>query len=274
MMMIKKITVQLICLVMLTTLSQMLNSQSINMEGQELTDFPELINSVHDEINLVFYKESPGNITSPVTVIDVEKELQRDQRANLGDLLNGKVPGIFGAYNTWGTGNSVVLVDGIPQGSFYLNSLSLLEIESVVVLKDALSKAMYGAQGDAGIILVNTKRGRAGAHKFRVIGEYGGATPRAMPKYLNAADYMEKYNQAQTNDGVDPSSLRYTQEAIDGTRSGENPARYPDNNFYSSDYIKEYTTGAEVFADVSGGDPLLCKFRMESEQWLAQYPSG
>jgi len=256
-MMIKKITIQLICLVMLSALSQMLYSQSINMEGQELTDFPEVINSTPDEINLVFYKESPGNITSPVTVIDVEKELQRDQRANLGDLLNGKVPGIFGSYNTWGTGNSVVLVDGIPQGSFYLNSLSLLEIESVVVLKDALSKAMYGAQGDAGIILVNTKRGSAGAHKFRVIGEYGGATPRAMPKYLNAADYMKKYNQAQLNDGVDPSSLRYSQEAIDGTRSGDNPARYPDNNFYSSDYIKEYTTGAEVFADVSGGDNFI-----------------
>ena len=37
------------------------------------------------------------------------------------------------------------------------------------------------------------------------------------------------------------------------TRSGENPARYPDNDFYSDDYIKDYTTGANVFADVSGG---------------------
>lgn len=253
-MMIKKITIKLICLVMLSSLPQMLCSQSNILESGELSDSDELLNSKSKEINLVFHKESQDNITSPVTVIDVEKELQRDQRANLGDLLNGKVPGVFGAYNTWGTGNSVVLVDGIPQGSFYLNSLSLLEIESVVILKDALSKAMYGAQGDAGIILVNTKRGKAGAHKLRVIGEYGGATPRAMPKYLNAADYMEKYNQAQINDGVGPSSLRYSQEAIDGTRSGENPARYPNNNFYSDDYIKEFTTGAEVFADVSGGD--------------------
>ncbi|MDA3823845.1 MAG: TonB-dependent receptor plug domain-containing protein, partial [Bacteroidales bacterium] len=146
-----------------------------------------------------------------MTVIDVEKELQRDQRANLGDLLYGKVPGVFGAYNTWGTGNSVILVDGIPQGSFYLSSLSLLEIESVVVLKDALSKSMYGAQGDGGVILVNTKRGKEGKHKLRVIGEFGGASPRAMPSYLNAPDYMEKYNQAQLNDGVDPSTLRYTQ---------------------------------------------------------------
>ena len=239
---------------MLSSLSQLLYSQSGNIEGWDYSDSTEYLNGIRKDINLVFYKESPDNFTGPVTVIDVDKELQRDQRANLGDLLNGKAPGVFGAYNTWGTGNSVVLVDGIPQGSFYLNSLSLLEIESVVVLKDALSKAMYGAQGDAGIILVNTKRGKAGAHKFRVIGEYGGATPRAMPKYLNAADYMEKYNQAQLNDGVEPSSLRYSQDAINKTRSGENPARYPDNNFYSSDYIKEYTTGAEVFADVSGGD--------------------
>lgn len=243
---------------MLSSLSQMLYSQVSNEESGGNPDYTELLlNSTEQEVNLVFHTMPSDNITSPVTVIDVEKELQRDQRTNLADLLNGKVPGTFGAYNTWGTGNSVILVDGIPQGSLYLSSLSLLEIESVVVLKDALSKAMYGAQGANGVILVNTKRGKEGNHKLRVIGEIGGSTPRAMPSYLSAADYMVKYNEATTNDAIAAGQvpiLKYTQEAIDVTRSGENPARYPDNNFLSSDYIKEYTTGAEVFADVSGGD--------------------
>ena len=64
-------------------------------------------------------------------------------------------------------------------------------------------------------------RGEAGKHQMRVAGQYGIATPRALPKYLNAADYMAKYNEAQLNDGIDPASLRYSQEAIDGTRSGD-----------------------------------------------------
>ncbi len=65
---------------------------------------------------------------------------------------------------------------------------------------------------------------------------------------------MVKYNEAQLNDGIDPASLRYSQETIDGTRSGMNPVRYPDNDFYSDLYLKDRTAGANVFADVSGGN--------------------
>jgi TonB-linked SusC/RagA family outer membrane protein len=258
-MMIKKITIQLICLVVLSSLSQMLYTQVITDESGEYPDSTLLLNTNEDLVNLTFYNISSRNITSPVIVIDVEKELQRDQRTNLSDIINGKVPGVFGSYNTWGTGNSVILVDGIPQGSFYLNSLSMLEIESVVILKDALSKAMYGAQGDNGVILVNTKRGKAGQNKLRVIGEFGGVTPRALPDYLGAADYMEKYTEAQMNDYIASKSDKgfiptFSPDDIADTRSGVNPIRYPDNDFYTSEYIKNYTTDAEVFADVSGGN--------------------
>ena len=69
---------------------------------------------------------------------------------------------------------------------------------------------------EIGVILITTMRGKAGKQKLRIAGQYGAATPRAMPKYLNAADYMDKYNEAQLNDGIDPASLRYKQEAIDG----------------------------------------------------------
>ncbi|MCK7531233.1 MAG: hypothetical protein MZV63_09410 [Marinilabiliales bacterium] len=120
-------------------------------------------------------------------------------------------------------------------------------------MRDALSKSMYGAQGDQGVILINTMRGKAGKQQVRVSGHYGLATPQALPKYLNAADYMDKYNEAQLNDGIDPASLRYSQETIDGTRSGSNPARYPDNDFYSDLYLKDHTSDANVFADISGG---------------------
>ena len=258
--MIKKFTIQLIGLLMLGSLSQILYAQINNDPAEEYPDSTLSLNNNGKEVNLVFHSISTDHITSPVTVIDVEKELQRDQRANLSDLINGKVPGVFGSYNIWGTGNAVILVDGIPQESFYISTLSLLEIESVVILKDALSKAMFGAQGDNGVILVNTKRGKAGKHQLRVVGEYGGAMPRAMPKYLGSADYMEKYLEAQANDAaaagnvLDPIYIAEKEAAIAATRSGENPILYPDNDFYSDRYIRDYTTGARVFADVSGGN--------------------
>jgi TonB-linked SusC/RagA family outer membrane protein len=121
-------------------------------------------------------------------------------------------------------------------------------------MKDALSKAMYGAQGDMGVILINTMHGKAGKQQLRVAGQYSFASPQAMPKYLNAADYMDKYNEAQLNDGIDLASLRYSQETIDATRSGVNPVRYPDNDFYSDLYLKDRTSGASVYADISGGN--------------------
>src|SRR3546814_2643850 len=86
----------------------------------------------------------PGSVIR----IDVENELMRDQRTGIGSAIAGKVPGVLDAFNTWGSGAAVILVDGVPQDSYYYNSLSLMEIESIVLLKDATSKALYGAQGD------------------------------------------------------------------------------------------------------------------------------
>lgn len=208
---------------------------------------------VDKEVKLTFNTITARETIGSVITIDVQEELKRDQNQTVGEILNGKVPGLFGNYNTWGTGNAVILVDGIRQNDFYVNSLNPLEIESIVILKDALSKAMYGSQGDLGVILITSKRGEAGQHKIRIAGQYNFASPRALPKYLGAADYMEKYNEAQLNDGIAPSSLRYPQTTIDGTRSGANPARYPDNDFYSNNYIKDLTTGINLFADVMGG---------------------
>lgn len=234
----------------LLALSQIIYSQ----ESSQKSDTLAALKNYDKEVKLTFNSTTARKTTGSVYTIDVQEELKRDQYNSVGEILNGKVPGLFGAYNTWGTGNAVILVDGIRQNEFYLNSLNPMEIETIVVLKDALSKAMYGAQGDLGVILINSLRGEAGKHKLRVGGQYGVASPRAMPEYLNAADYMTKYNEAQMNDGIDPASLRYSQEAIDGTRSGLNPARYPDNDFYTDDYIKDNTNSANVFADVLGGN--------------------
>ncbi|HUX55551.1 MAG TPA: SusC/RagA family TonB-linked outer membrane protein [Bacteroidales bacterium] len=246
----KNIIIKINCLIALLSLSQIIYSQDSNIKSDTVPEYQWMDKNV----KLTFDNITSRTTTGSVITIDVQEELKRDQNSTIGEILNGKVPGIFGAYNTWGTGNAVLLVDGIRQNSFYISSLNPMEVETIVILKDAMSKALYGAQGDPGVILITTKRGETGKQKVRIAGQFGIATPRAMPKYLNAADYMEKYNEAQLNDGIDPASLRYSQETIDGIRSGVNPARYPDNDFYSDLYLKDNTTAANVFADVLGGN--------------------
>ena len=245
----RKIITKINCSIVLLALSQIIYAQ--DSDSADLT--PETP-SYDKEVQLPFNSISDKRATGSVIIIDVEKELKRDQGASVYSTINGKVPGIFGNANTWGTGNATVLVDGFRQSGFYINGLNLMEVEDIVILKDAVSKAIYGTVGDGGVILITTKHGKAGGHKFRVAGSYGASDPRDMPEYLNAADYMSRYNEAQLNDGVLLDDLRYSQEAIDATRSGENPARYPDNDFYTDDYIKDNTQNFNIFADVSGGN--------------------
>ncbi len=248
-----ELNIKYICLVMLVLVSQILYSQNQNNDDVDANTLKQF-EQMEDKANLTFDSLALKRFTGSVEYIDVQKELQRDQGRGIGSIINGKVPGVFGNFNTWGTGGAVILVDGIRRDNFYYNNISLDEVESIIILKDAMSKAMYGAQGDNGVVLINTKRGKAGEHQFRVRGEYNSIAPRALPRYLDAASYMEKFNEAQLNDGVDPGSLTYSQQAIDATRSGENPARYPNNDFFSDRYIKDYTSRMNVFFDAMGGD--------------------
>ena len=247
--MMRKIIKKINCSIVFLALSQIIYAQDSNSNDS----IPEIL-SYDKEVVLPFNSITARRSTGSVIIIDVEKELKRDQGATIFTAINGKVPGMFGNSNTWGTGNATVLVNGVRQSDFFVNSLNLMEVEEIVILKDAVSKAMYGVSGDNGLILVTTKHGKVGEHKVRVAGSYGASEPRAMPKYLNAADYMSRYNEAQLNDGVLIESLTYSQEAIDATRSGENPTRYPDNDFYTQDYIKDNTNNINIFADIAGGN--------------------
>ena len=66
-------------------------------------------------------------------------------------------------------------------------------------------------------------------------------------------NYMLKYNEAQLNDGISPEALRYSQETIQATKSKSNPVRFPDNDFYSDYFLRDNSTGINIYADIAGG---------------------
>ncbi|MFC2116386.1 SusC/RagA family TonB-linked outer membrane protein [Bacteroidota bacterium] len=247
-------TIKITLLIVSMALSQFLSAQ-VDSGATSIDELPpDSLNKADNKINLVFEEKSKARSTGSINYIDAESELMRDSRLGIGSAINGKVPGVFDSYNIWGTGNAVVVVDGVRQDGFYYGSLNLMEVESIVVLKDAVSKALYGAQGDQGIVLINTKRGIVGTQKIRVSGEYSLSQPRTLPDYLSSADYMDKYNEAQLNDGVDIASLKFSQESIDGSRLGADRTRYPDNDFYTDEYLRNLRSDVSVFADVTGGE--------------------
>jgi len=92
------------------------------------------------------------------------------------------------------------VIDGIPGGD--INTLNPSDIESIDVLKDAASAAIYGARAANGVILVTTRQGKTGKVQLSYDGYYGFQNVAKKPKLLNANQYMEIINEARSNSGV------------------------------------------------------------------------
>ena len=99
----------------------------------------------------------------------------------------------------------LVLVDGFPRD---LKNLTVQEIESVVVLKDAAAVALYGVRGANGVVMVSTRRGTPGKLKVGVGYQYGVSTQFRAPEFADAFTYARSLNEALTNDGLSLQCLR------------------------------------------------------------------
>jgi TonB-linked SusC/RagA family outer membrane protein len=126
----------------------------------------------------------------------------------------------------------VILIDGVERG--YL-SLDPEQIESITVLKDALSTAMFGQRSSYGVISIRTKKGDVGKPRFSFTAQSGFETPSALPKPLAAWQYATLYNEARQNDqGQTTVAPFYSQAQIDAYRDQTDPYTYPDVNWYNT----------------------------------------
>ena len=93
----------------------------------------------------------------------------------------------------------LVVVDGIMGAD--LNSINPSDIQSIDVLKDASSTAVYGARGANGVIIVTTKKGSTGKANVTYNGYYGIRTKAHMPEFMNSQQYYDLYSQDNFNNG-------------------------------------------------------------------------
>ena len=97
---------------------------------------------------------------------------------------------------------STGLAGGVLHGGNALNYLNPEDIESVTVLKDADATAVYGSRGAYGVIIIKTKRGKAGEPRFNVNVSTGFARAGTAARFLNTQQYLMLRNEALKNDGV------------------------------------------------------------------------
>ena len=203
----------------------------------------------NDDVHVAFGTVKQGNLVNSVSMIDPDEILQYDNIQEISEALSGRVPGMLGSSNIRGIGVPLYIVDGLPRD---ISTINLAEVEQITVLKDVNSSLLYGNSAVNGVVLITTKRGQVHKKQINVTGFYGIDKPRALPKYLSSTDFMTLFNEARTNDGLTPL---YSQIDIDNYASG-NKYRYPNVDYYSSEYLKSIKPFSKVMAELSGGNEL------------------
>jgi len=141
----------------------------------------------------------------------------------------------------------LLVVDGVPDRS--INNIDPEDVESFTVLKDASATAVYGTRGANGVILINTKKGKAG--KPSVNAEFNQAINKftALPDFIDGPTFMSIFNEGLTMRGRTPL---YTQDAINRTASVVDPDLYPNVRWYD-EIFKDFGQNKRLTLNVGGG---------------------
>lgn len=200
-------------------------------------------------VNVAFRKVAKQDIMGGVSTVNVRELTEKNYNSYSLDNMQGYVSGYNGA-GMWGYTDQLVLIDGVPREA---NNVKPDEIESITFLKGAQAVVLYGSKAAKGAILITTKRGKVNnGLSVNVRANTGWAVAKSYPEYLGSAEYMYLYNEARANDGI--STPLYSAETIAKYASGANPYRYPDVEFYSSEFIKKSYNRTDVTAEIEGGN--------------------
>ena len=205
--------------------------------------------SKDDELKMGVATKHKRNIVGSVSSINTKDRLTYDNTQYVRDYINGLQLGVRGSDNIRGIGNAVFVIDGVIGRD--PNILNMEEVEQITVLKDANSVALYGSQARNGVIVINTKRGKANKKEVNVNIRSGIRTPIALPNYLGSAAYMQLFNEARNNDGLDNF---YTPSLIQEFRTSSNTYKYPDVDLYSKEYVQRLVNFSNIITEFSGGN--------------------
>lgn len=174
-------------------------------------------NATLDEVVVVGYGVQKKKLVTGATVQVNGDDIQKLNTTSALGALQSQTPGVnivsasgqpgegykvnIRGAGTNGSTTPLYIIDGI-EGD--INTISPADIESVDVLKDAASAAIYGARAANGVILVTTKQGKAGKMQVSYDGYIGWQNVYKMPELLNAKQYMEVMDEVSVAGGGQP----------------------------------------------------------------------
>lgn len=185
-----------------------------------------------DELVVVGYGAQKKKVLTGATVHIGNDDLIKNRSVSVESSLQGQAPGVQVTSNSGQPGEAVKIVirgigtngdsrplfvvDGFPAED--INYLNPADIESVDVLKDAASTAIYGTRAANGIVMITTKKGKAGKTVVSLDASYGLQNPARKLDLLNAQQYGNIMNEASVNSGKQPMfSAAQLQKMGEGT---------------------------------------------------------
>lgn len=216
-----------------------------------------------------FGTQKKATVTGAIASIQT-KEIKQSPAANLAVTLAGRLPGLttvqssgepgrdvtslyIRGQGTVNTQSPIVLVDGVERDLTYIDPN---EIESVTILKDASSTAIFGVRGANGVILVTTRRGTSEIPEINATIETGA---QEFPRFItpvNAFDFATLRNLARTNDGLPEV---YSAEALEHYRIGDDPLRFANTDWKEMN-VKDASLQQRYNLNVSGAGKMTKYF--------------
>ncbi len=220
---------------------------------------------LEDVVVVGYGTQKKANMTGSVAQIS-SSQLENRPVQNVSLAIQGMAPGVtvtgaqgrpgnegatirIRGVGTMNTADPYILVDGVETST--LNSIDPNDIESISVLKDASSAAIYGSKASNGVILITTKRGESGAPRISYNVNVGFQNPTMLVDRLSSYDYARLLNQVMVDAGQE---ARFTDAELQKFKDGTDP-NYPNTDWYDL----AYKTGVQHThnVSVSGGTDAL-----------------
>ena len=227
-------------------------TQEVLANGQDVLNIhlKEASKDLNEIVVVGYGTQKKSDLTGAVGTVNMQ-DLGDRPLTNASQALQGTVSGVYALQSsgkpgddntvidirgvgTFGDNSPLVLIDGFPGN---INDADPNDIQSISVLKDAASSAIYGNRAANGVILITTKRGSAEKVHVSYNGYAGIQSPTMLPKSLNSVQYTTLYNEAAVNSG---SAAPYPDSVI-AKYAAHNNINYPD-----IDYFKVYYGNAAI----------------------------
>jgi TonB-dependent starch-binding outer membrane protein SusC len=252
-----------------------LTSQTIAIQGRKVIDLTleEDLKALQEVVVVGYGSQRKQDITSAVSVINM-KDIGEQPANNMNQLLQGRAAGVVvkqksgtpgGAFEvrvrgigSLGAGSDpLYVIDGFAVGTSVGANLNPNDIESISILKDAASTAIYGARGSNGVVLITTKSAKEGKVNVNLSIDYGiqNVPDSRRVKMLNGVEF------AQFKKDIFEDGIRYFQKREPTLEEVPIGFRYPEQTKYSTDWFGAIMRNNAPYMDVnltisSGKGPL------------------